>query len=63
MTRAEHLTLWKQHVDRSMKAVSRYIESHDISDWEEYKEESKLANKHYGIASAMFTKARRKLGF
>ena len=65
MTREEHLNLWREHSakrDAAMKAWSELLNTHDILNaevqkyWNEYKAESKLANKHWGIAAAIFTR-------
>lgn len=60
MTRAEHLDQWRQHTEQSDKLLAKYIESHKLEDFKEYRTELKLANKHHGIASAMFTKELKK---
>lgn len=39
------------------KAALRQFMDGDHDSWSAYKENSKLANKHYGIAQAMLTRA------
>lgn len=61
MTSEQHIELWHEHKDKALKALEAYrCDIHDFTLWEEYKAESKIANKHYGIARAMWTKRNNK---
>lgn len=60
MTRAEHINLWLEHNELALNALKRWSESLIIDDWIRYKEESRIAHRHYGVASAMLTKAMKK---
>lgn len=51
-----HKRLRKEHQDKAVTALRRFRESMNQSDYDEYKKESKIANKHQGIAQMMFTK-------
>lgn len=48
----------KKHSELARAALQRCIESgcNDMEAWEEYRRESKIASKHYGIANAMYTR-------
>ena len=56
MTRAEHNDLGKKYRVLAIQAISLFRETLDFKYWEDYKLNSRLANKHYGIAQAMFTR-------
>lgn len=51
-----HLELARIHLKNSQNALDRCIRKHNTVDWNEYKAEYKLHNKHWGIAQAMFTR-------
>lgn len=55
-----HNDLRKEHAGKAQAAL-RAAESRKQKDWEEYKRESKLSNKHFGIAQAMFTRKHGKI--
>lgn len=61
MTRQEHYNIFKEHHKKAMDAVTNFINTNDRKYFSEYKEESKIANKHYGIARAMSTKETKKI--
>lgn len=63
MTREEHLNLWQEYSKRSTAALDKCVEHFNKTDWEEYLKYSKLANKEFGIASAMHTKAMKKINY
>lgn len=63
MTREEHLNLWREYSEKSTIAIDKCTESFKIKDWEEYLKYSKLANKEFGIAKAMNTKAMKKIKY
>lgn len=57
MTQQQHYNLWEEHRAKASAALKAFINDGSRTDlWEEYKSESKIANKHWGIAQAMFTK-------
>ena len=60
MTREEHHALGKQYRDQAIQAIRKFQETLNMADFEEYKQNTKLANKHDGIASAMFTRQMNK---
>ena len=57
--RETHLKLWEEHFGKAMKALAQFNETRDYRFFNEYIAEYKESQKHYGIASAMFT---RKFG-
>lgn len=61
MTREEHHALGRQYWDQAIKAISRYRKTLNPDDWEAYMTNSRLANKHHGIANAMFTRKYGKI--
>lgn len=64
MTREEHFELYKEHNKKAMAALrecSKDGYGWSWDKWNEYKVESKLANKHWGISQAMRTKQIKKL--
>jgi hypothetical protein len=63
MTREEHLDLWKEYSEKSTTALGKCVENFNKTDWEEYLKYYKLANKEFGIASAMHTKAMKKIKY
>ena len=54
--REMHLNLWREHTGKAKEALQRFIETNDFHYFEEHKAEWKEGQKHYGIASAMFTR-------
>lgn len=63
MTRKEHYELWLEHSAKARAAIHKFATSYP-TDWDkftEYRREDKLANKHYGIARAMWTKEVKKI--
>ena len=61
MTSEQHIDLWKQHRSNAMKALKAFqLDIHNEALWLEYRAESKIANKHYGIARMMWTKRNKK---
>lgn len=64
MTEAEHRNLYREHNANAREALHRFVnDMNDRASWEEYLSERKLANKHYGIANAMWTKSMKKLNY
>ena len=68
MTKEQHYEIYKEHSDNASKHLQAAIEGaenhdHKVRDYEynQYKQEIKIARKHYGIASAMGTKEINKL--
>lgn len=60
--RKMHLDEYHAHRDIAVSALHRYsTEGYNRDDWNLYKEEMKIANKHWGIANAMFTKKYGKI--
>lgn len=59
--REMHLDMAKEHLDKAIIALDRFIISHDTADWETYKEEDKLHRKHWGIAEAMYMRRYGKI--
>ena len=60
MTREEHRALGKKYREFAIQAIQRFGETKKQEDWEEYLFNSRLANKHDGIASAIFTRQMKK---
>ena len=62
MTREEHLRLWEEHSEIAMKLLRESYtgERFDWAKYTEYLMEQKIANRHYGTASAMYTKEMNK---
>lgn len=61
MTSEKHIELWNEHKGKAMKALKAFREDiHNDAFWKEYLAESKIANKHYGIARMMWTKRDKK---
>lgn len=61
MTKQQHLDLASSHNAAARLALRRIVNNPgDWKSWEEYKSESKLANKHYGIARGMGTREIKK---
>lgn len=61
MTSEQHIELWHEHKDKAMKALKAFQEDiHNDAFWKEYLAENKIANKHFGIARAMWTKRDKK---
>lgn len=63
MTRDEHITIYSEHKDKAIALLRKsnlaleqgqYKDSRKLFD--EYLAESKIANKHWGIAQAMWTR-------
>lgn len=64
MTQEQHHNLWNEHHQKAMEHLAAFRRNvTDLSEWEAYKAESKLANKHWGIEQAMYTKELKKHGF
>ena len=63
MTREEHFNLWREYSEKSTTAIGKCVENFNKTDWEEYLKYSKLANKEFGIARAMQTKAMKKIRY
>lgn len=65
MTRAEHITESQKHREAAIALIKKFrTDTRDTETWEQYKKETKLANKHWGIAQAMWTKEmKRKYGY
>jgi len=63
MTREQHLEKYNSERAAAKEALTRAIESHPFSydAFQEYKAHDKLANKHWGIAQAMFTRKHNKI--
>lgn len=58
-----HNSLRREHRNKSIEALKRFQDSRDRSDWEEYLSEDHLANKHFGIAQAMWTRKYGKVEY
>ena len=56
-----HNELRRTHSANAIKAIHAFSESRNPKDYDEYKRESQLANKHSGIAQAMFTRKHGKI--
>ena len=57
MTREEHVNLWREHNNKAMSALRNFRDNVRRDEfWQEYLRESRIANKHWGIAQMMFTK-------
>ncbi len=56
MKREAHLETGSWYRECALRAIASFRETMDRKYWEDYKTNSKLANKHYGIAQAMFTR-------
>lgn len=66
MTREQHLEEYKIERALAEEAIAKAIESHPFSydAFQEYKAHDKLANKHWGIAQAMWTRRiNKELGY
>jgi bisphosphoglycerate-dependent phosphoglycerate mutase len=64
MTRSEHIEMSKKYRAASIDALHEFQRTMNRKFWDDYKENSKLANKHYGISQAMWTKEmKRKYGY
>lgn len=59
--RAMHLNLNHEHWDAATQALRRFRDSHDMKDFRAFKSEYHLANKHWGIAEAMWTRKYGKI--
>lgn len=51
-----HWQLNRKYREEATAALRAFRESMNESDWEDYLKASKLANKHWGIHQAMWTK-------
>lgn len=60
MTRQEHIEMSKKYTDASIEALRKFRETMNYKFWDDYKESSKQANKHFGISQAMWTKEMKK---
>lgn len=61
MTRKQHYNLYMEHNKLAKAALEQFIADHSrVDKWNEYKAESKIANKHWGIEQAMYTKEMKK---
>ena len=61
MTMAQHYEILEEHRTKATEALHKFAEDISRTDlWEEYKSESKIARKHWGIAQAMWTKKHGK---
>ena len=56
MTQKQHYDLWEIHRTLASTALKTFVETGRKELWQEYKTESRLANKHWVIAQAMFTR-------
>ena len=56
MTREAHLEAGSRYRECAIRAIASFRETMDKKYWEDYKANSKLANKHCDIAQAMFTR-------
>lgn len=56
MTRQEHKDIGDKHRRLAIQAIKSFGDTLDWKYWREYIAESKLANKHHGIAQAMYTR-------
>ena len=61
MTREAHLELRDKYRECAIQAIAAFRDTMDKKYWEEYKTNSKLENKHHGIAQAMFTRKYGKI--
>ena len=65
MTREEHFAEADRQHGKAIAALHKArfseVDHFDWDAWEEYKRLSKAANKHYGIAHAMWTRNIKKL--
>lgn len=67
MTREDHYKLCCEHRQNALDAIrelQKNVPAKKKADlWDDYRRESKLANKHFGIAQAMHTREmKRKYG-
>lgn len=51
-----HIAKSWEHMATAREALARFMEGKNWCDFEQYKAEYKLHNKHWGIAQAMFTR-------
>lgn len=61
MTREAHLELSFKHRELAIQSIRSFHRTMDRKDWEDYLTNRKLADKHYGIAQAMFTRKYGKI--
>lgn len=61
MTYQEHNELSMEYRRLAIKAIHTFKETMDKKEWENYLLNQKLANKHYGIAQAMFSRKYGKI--
>ena len=63
MTREQHLNEYRAERAMAKECIAMACESHPFSydAFQEYKTHDRLANKHWGIAQAMWTRQQNKL--
>lgn len=56
-----HMNEWRIHGEAAVRELSAFNDTGDYEHFQNYMIESKLANKHFGIACQMYTKRIKKL--
>lgn len=56
-----HKDLCKEHRTKAIEELKLFRETLNRKHWDEYKAEDRLANKHWGISQAMFTRKYGKI--
>ena len=51
-----HMEAYREHWERGYAALQRAMKTFSQTDWDEYRAETREANKHFGIAQGILTR-------